>query len=126
MSKLPRFQLLFIILITILSIIINLPTTIFPVKFSVNIPLVNKIITVDKSIGIDGQSILKNIGIDRNIAFKKGLDLEGGTSITLKADMKDIATDKRDSALESAKDVIERRVNFFGVSEAIVQTRLIH
>jgi len=122
MSKLPRFQLLFIILITILSIIINLPTTIFPVKFSVNIPLVNKIITVDKSIGIDGQSILKNIGIDRNIAFKKGLDLEGGTSITLKADMKDIATDKRDSALESAKDVIERRVNFFGVSEAIVQT----
>ncbi|HZQ29750.1 MAG TPA: protein translocase subunit SecD [Patescibacteria group bacterium] len=54
--------------------------------------------------------------------FKKGLDLEGGTSITLLADMKDIPPDQRDNALESAKFVIERRINIFGVSEPLVQT----
>ncbi len=50
------------------------------------------------------------------------MDLEGGTSITLKADMKGIGVNQRLDALESAKTVIERRVNFFGVSEPVVQT----
>lgn len=54
--------------------------------------------------------------------FRKGLDLEGGTSITLLADMKNITPSQRDTALESAKNVIERRTNAFGVSEPIVQT----
>jgi preprotein translocase subunit SecD len=36
--------------------------------------------------------------------------------------MKDVASSQRENALESAKDVIERRVNFFGVSEPVVQT----
>lgn len=122
MTKLPHFQLFFILGLTFIALIVNLPTVVFPMNFSVDIPLLEKKLVVDKKIGIDGQSILNNLGFTRNISFRKGLDLEGGTSITLKADMKDISSDKRDSALESAKDVIERRVNFFGVSEAIVQT----
>src|SRR5258706_10987657 len=36
--------------------------------------------------------------------------------------MDKIEESNRDSALESAKNVIERRVNLFGVSEALVQT----
>ena len=122
MTKLPHFQLFFILILTFIAVIINLPTTVFPLNFSTDLPFFNKKLVVDKKIGIDGQSILNNLGFGRNISFRKGLDLEGGTSITLKADMRDISSDKRDSALESAKDVIERRVNFFGVSEAIVQT----
>lgn len=54
--------------------------------------------------------------------FRKGLDLEGGTSVTLRADMKGIGESERDNALESAKEVIERRINLFGVSEPVVQT----
>lgn len=54
--------------------------------------------------------------------FRKGLDLEGGTSITLKADMKGILPDERDNALESAKTVIENRTNALGVSEPVIQT----
>jgi preprotein translocase subunit SecD len=50
------------------------------------------------------------------------LDLEGGTSITLKADMKGVPADQQENALDSAKSVIEKRVNFFGVSEPIVRT----
>lgn len=54
--------------------------------------------------------------------LKLGLDLQGGTQLILQADMSAISADQRDNALESAKEVIERRVNLFGVSEAVVQT----
>lgn len=54
--------------------------------------------------------------------MKLGLDLQGGTQLVLQANMDQIPTPSRDDALESAKEVIERRVNLFGVSESIVQT----
>ena len=53
-----------------------------------------------------------------------GLDLSGGTHIVLEADMKGIQAADRENALNSAKEVIDRRVNFFGVSEPVVQTAL--
>lgn len=58
----------------------------------------------------------------KQFATKFGLDLSGGTQLVLDANMKDIQTGDRASALESAKQVIERRVNFFGVTEPVVQT----
>ncbi|MBI2019174.1 protein translocase subunit SecD [Candidatus Daviesbacteria bacterium] len=54
--------------------------------------------------------------------LKLGLDLQGGTEVVLETQMDKIEPQNRDSALESAKNVIERRVNLFGVSEAVVQT----
>lgn len=54
--------------------------------------------------------------------LKLGLDLQGGTQLVLQTKMDSIASEDRDNALDSAKEVIERRVNLFGVSEAIVQT----
>ncbi len=51
-----------------------------------------------------------------------GLDLSGGTRVVLEADMKDVAPQDRTIALESAREVIERRVNFFGLTEPVVQT----
>lgn len=68
-------------------------------------------------------SIIVNIpNLYPALKFRKGLDLEGGTSITFKADMTNVLSNQRDQALESAKEVIERRVNIFGVSEPIIQT----
>ncbi len=58
----------------------------------------------------------------KQLQFRKGLDLAGGTSITLKADMKNIPISQRDTALTAAKNVIERRVNVIGVSEPLIQT----
>ncbi len=52
--------------------------------------------------------------------FKFGLDLVGGTELIYKADTSGV-TDRTD-AMQSLKDVIERRVNIFGVSEPLVQT----
>lgn len=54
--------------------------------------------------------------------LKLGLDLQGGTQLVLQTKMDQIASENRDSALDSAKEVIERRVNLFGVSESVVQT----
>lgn len=57
-----------------------------------------------------------------NVAYKLGLDLQGGTHLVYEADTKDIPDSERSAALEGVRDVIERRVNAFGVSEPIVQT----
>lgn len=58
----------------------------------------------------------------RDLEPKLGLDLAGGVQLTMSADMATIADQDRDSALESAKDVIEKRINALGVAEPTVQT----
>lgn len=54
--------------------------------------------------------------------FRLGLDLQGGTHLVYEADMTQIPQEDRLEALEGVRDVIERRVNAFGVSEPVVQT----
>jgi len=58
----------------------------------------------------------------RPLDVKKGLDLQGGTHLVFSADMSQVKTEDRDNALEASRNNIEKRVNFFGVSEAAVQT----
>lgn len=60
--------------------------------------------------------------IQKKFTTHLGLDLAGGTQVSLEADMSGIAASDRADSLESAKQVIERRVNFFGVSEPVVQS----
>ncbi|MCX6714908.1 MAG: protein translocase subunit SecD [Candidatus Uhrbacteria bacterium] len=55
-------------------------------------------------------------------AYRLGLDLQGGTHLVYSADMKEIPEKDRANALSGVRDVIERRVNAFGVSEPLVQT----
>ncbi len=56
--------------------------------------------------------------------FRLGLDLQGGVHLVYEADMSQIDGEDRSDALEGVKDVIERRVNAFGVSEPVVQTNI--
>ncbi|MCG2687992.1 peptidylprolyl isomerase, partial [Candidatus Parcubacteria bacterium] len=56
--------------------------------------------------------------------YKLGLDLQGGAQLVYEADMSSIDSADRASALEGVRDVVERRVNAFGVSEPIVQTNI--
>lgn len=53
--------------------------------------------------------------------FKYGLDLAGGSHIVYTADLKDIPELEKGDAMNALRDVIERRINVFGVSEPIVQ-----
>lgn len=53
--------------------------------------------------------------------FKLGLDLAGGSHLVYSADVENVAEGEVDEAMGVLRDVIERRVNIFGVSEPIVQ-----
>lgn len=51
-----------------------------------------------------------------------GLDLAGGSHLVFEADTSKISSDKKKTSLASLKEVIERRVNLFGIMEPNVQT----
>lgn len=52
--------------------------------------------------------------------FKLGLDLSGGTHLVYHADVSKVATNEVKDSMSALRDVIERRVNLFGVSEPVV------
>ena len=56
-----------------------------------------------------------------NIPFRRGLDIVGGTHLVYKADITTTGGQTIDDAMSGVRDVIERRVNLFGVSEPLVQ-----
>lgn len=57
-----------------------------------------------------------------NVPFRLGLDLLGGTHLVYQADLVHLAAGQSDAdAMEGVRDVIERRVNIFGVAEPLVQ-----
>jgi len=58
-----------------------------------------------------------------DIPFRLGLDLQGGTHLIYEADLVNIEKQDFSSAMQGLRDVIERRVNLFGVAEPIVQTQ---
>jgi protein-export membrane protein SecD len=55
--------------------------------------------------------------------FKLGLDLSGGTHLVYKADVSQVAATEVKDSMSSLRDVIERRVNIFGVSEPSIQVQ---
>ena len=55
--------------------------------------------------------------------FNLGLDLLGGTHLVYEADLSNVNKSDYSSVMQGLRDVIERRVNLFGVREPIVQTQ---
>lgn len=113
--KSQRFILALILILTFASLAIDLPR--LPLHFTYG-P-----IKLDTHLGgWDVDFNLFNRRVYRPLELKRGLDLQGGLSVTLKAEMEEIPKDKKDTALQAARNVIERRVNLFGVAEANVRT----
>jgi len=54
--------------------------------------------------------------------LKLGLDLAGGSHLVFEADTSKIPAERRITAIQGVRDVIERRVNFFGIAEPSVVT----
>ncbi len=76
-------------------------------------------------------TVLNPLSLDTNIygwrlqkefVTKYGLDLKGGSHLVFETDMSKLLSSDIPDALNSSKDIIERRINFFGVSEPLVQT----
>lgn len=53
--------------------------------------------------------------------FRLGLDLQGGTHLVYEADLSNIDEKEHSASMDGIRDVIERRVNLFGVTEPVVQ-----
>ena len=70
--------------------------------------------------GLLGWFAFTTNGVDSHYGVKLGLDLAGGTELIYKADTSAVPND-REGALNSLRDVIDRRVNLFGVAEPLVQ-----
>jgi len=104
-----------------------------PVKkfiFIVIISLVATYISLPQSLNIFGINIIRpdiniNIGkisINRDLKTHLGLDLAGGSRLSFEADTGSVPPDKKENALTGVRNIIENRVNLFGISESTVQT----
>lgn len=60
--------------------------------------------------------------IQRELKVQLGLDLQGGVSLLYDADVSNIDVADQQGALDGVRDVIENRINAFGVSEPTIQT----
>ena len=100
----PQKVFIFIALLTLISLFIVLPAKVG--NFTIPRPNIK----------------IGSLDLSKAIELQEGLDIKGGLQVTLTADMKDIAEADRANALESAKSVIGRRIDLFGVSESGIKT----
>ncbi len=111
-----RRLLWFIVVLALFSLFVSLPGKI-PIKFSF------KNFKIDEEFrrpGIDWR--LGSFRLQRDLEIKKGIDLAGGTHLVFQADMSDVKKEDQKTAVEAAKDNIEKRINLFGVTEPVIQT----
>lgn len=110
-----RIVIVTIVILTLLALVVVWPSV--PLKFQVG----NfKVDTKLEAVPVDFTTV--GVPFKRDGNLKLGLDLQGGTRLVLQANMDTIDAGDRDNALESAKNVIDRRVNLFGISEPLVQS----
>ncbi len=118
----PKLFILIIFLASILFLIVNSPV---PFAFNeISLPFTNKKIDIP-DVAFDPNDVtfgIEPFGISRDMSYKLGLDLQGGTQLTYHVDMAEIASEDRDSAFNSVRDIIERRINLLGVSEPNIQS----
>jgi len=75
--------------------------------------------------GIDSLNNFSSFNLPHflELPFKLGLDLQGGSHLIYEADLSEPEETEWSAAMEGLRDIIERRVNFFGVQEPVVQTQ---
>jgi preprotein translocase subunit SecD len=69
----------------------------------------------------EGQGIKMPFGNFQRRAMTLGLDLKGGTRLVLEPDLSNSPNVNLDDALNNASQIIERRINEFGVAESEIQ-----
>jgi preprotein translocase subunit SecD len=112
----PAKKVISILLLFLVALYISVPSKI-PIKIHFG-P-----INIDKEIIRPGLDLkIGRFEFKRDFNLALGLDLAGGSHLAFEADTSAIPAADRKDALESARNIIEQRVNFFGVSEPNVQT----
>src|SRR3989338_3644195 len=113
--KSPRFLLWFIAILTVVAALIDLPE-----KLELSVPWGKT--TINRSVTTPEINInLGPVKYKKSFSTRLGLDLSGGTHLVMEADMAKIPSGDRQSAYESARNTIERRINLFGLTEPVIQ-----
>lgn len=60
--------------------------------------------------------------VRKTFETKLGLDLSGGSHLVFEADTSAVSFLDREDAIQSSRNIIEKRVNLFGISEPVIQT----
>ena len=113
----PRGLFFLFIVLTVITGLISMPA--FSGSFSF------QIFNRDVNLSISSPRIDIPLGSSRfvrDFEIKRGLDIQGGTQLVLSADMTEIDPNDRETALESVREIVSRRVDLYGVSEPVVQT----
>jgi len=63
----------------------------------------------------------KLLVIGFKLPYRLGLDIQGGTHLVYQADLGNIQSSDYGNSMDAVRDVIERRVDLFGVAEPVVQ-----
>jgi len=105
-----RKKKVYIILISVLVLALFASALIFSNYFNQGANFINKKIHLN----------LPHFG---QVPFRLGLDLQGGTHLVYEADLSNIGKKEYSSVMAGLRDIIERRVNLFGVQEPVVQTQ---
>jgi len=114
MSTLQKVILIFLLFLAALYIVI--PSEV-PIRVNY------KSINIDKIFKRPGISFERGrVSIHKNFDTALGLDLAGGSHLVFLADTSKVPDEKKSDAVRGVRDVIERRVNLFGISEPNVQT----
>lgn len=105
----------FITILTIVAVVVDLPKE-YRLHFSLGPVKVDRTITGPK---IDWK--LGPLSIRKDLVTRYGLDLAGGTHLVLEADMNKINATDKEKAYAAAKNIVERRINLYGLTEPMVQ-----
>jgi preprotein translocase subunit SecD len=103
-----------IIGLTLVAAVIDWPRV--PVKFQLGSWKVDTTIA-----GPDIDLTRYGFPLQKELNVKQGLDLQGGTEVSLNLDMSKVAPGDRQAASDAAVSVLQNRVNFTGATEAVVQ-----
>jgi len=109
MKKLSSRTKIRLAVIAVLIIAVLLGFTDYPTAFNKPINFLNE------KMGTD-------ISEWKDVPFHLGLDLQGGVHLVYEADMSGVPGKDQGDSVEGVRDVIERRVNAFGVAEPVIQT----
>ena len=108
-------KVLLIFFLSAIALFISLPNQI-PIKFKIGK------YSLDKTLIRPNLDITAGkLSLHKKFDLVLGLDLAGGSHLVFEADVSAIDSSKRKPALQGVRDIMERRVNLFGVSEPNVQ-----
>ncbi|MBP7859371.1 protein translocase subunit SecD [Patescibacteria group bacterium] len=105
MKTLSNYGAIVIFVLVFICVVLNLP------KIEINKSIYNV------KFNYVGGYKLKIGNFERDLSLKKGLDIDGGVRLVLKPDLSEIKAENRKEALSSLKNIIEQRINRFGVNE---------